>query len=153
MIVLLSLLIKGFQSAGFCGFMFSSYRPELYRCCLCWRDDVTLLIGWADMVQVGKLVICLVVWIIHQFVCLLGHSFGCSSLLLFVSQCLSVCSFTPNHIIFPQICVVKERLVQRSDLPPLVVEIGKQQLFGFFFSIHWLSTLSFQTLCTVIQIK
>ncbi|XP_020616436.1 vacuolar protein sorting-associated protein 41 homolog [Orbicella faveolata] len=49
-----------------------SYRPELYRCCLCWRDGITLLIGWADMVQ---------------------------------------------------ICVVKERLVQRSDLPPLVVEI------------------------------
>ena len=34
---------------------FCSYRPELYRCCLCWRDDVTLLIGWADMVQVGPM--------------------------------------------------------------------------------------------------
>lgn len=49
-----------------------NYRPELYRCCLCWRDSITLLIGWADMVQ---------------------------------------------------ICVVKERLVQRLDLPSLVVEI------------------------------
>lgn len=107
----------------------SSYRPELYRCCLCWRDDVTLLIGWADMVQVET----------RSYLCSgLKHSLVCSfmnlviylvnmlSLLLFVSGCLSV--FLSHGIIFPQICVVKERLVQRSDLPPLVVEIGKHQL-------------------------
>ncbi|XP_027048267.1 vacuolar protein sorting-associated protein 41 homolog [Pocillopora damicornis] len=60
-----------------------NYRPELYRCCLCWRDDVTLLIGWADMVQ---------------------------------------------------ICVVKERLVPRSDLPPLVVEIVARFKTDYYIS-------------------
>ena len=35
---------------------FGRYRPELYRCCLCWKDDITLFIGWADMVQVRKVV-------------------------------------------------------------------------------------------------
>ncbi|XP_078376476.1 vacuolar protein sorting-associated protein 41 homolog isoform X2 [Oculina patagonica] len=60
-----------------------NYRPELYRCCLCWRDDVTLLIGWADTVQV---------------------------------------------------CVVKERLVQRSDLPPLVVEIVARFKTDYYIS-------------------
>ena len=35
---------------------FGRYRPELYRCCLCWKDDITLLIGWADMVQVWRIV-------------------------------------------------------------------------------------------------
>lgn len=56
---LLSLFENGFQSAvSTFQFFFSSYRPELYRCCLCWRDDITLLIGWADMVQVENLVIC-----------------------------------------------------------------------------------------------
>ncbi|XP_066028938.1 LOW QUALITY PROTEIN: vacuolar protein sorting-associated protein 41 homolog [Pocillopora verrucosa] len=60
-----------------------SYRPELYRCCLCWRDDVTLLIGWADMLQ---------------------------------------------------ICVVKERLVPRSDLPPLVVEIVARFKTDYYIS-------------------
>ena len=29
-----------------------SPRPDLYRCHLCWRDDRTLLIGWADCVKV-----------------------------------------------------------------------------------------------------
>lgn len=60
-----------------------NYRPELYRCCLCWKDDITLLIGWADMVQ---------------------------------------------------ICVVKERLIQRSDLPPLVVEIVARFKTDYYIS-------------------
>ena len=30
-----------------------SPRPDLYRCRLTWRDDATLLIGWANSVQVG----------------------------------------------------------------------------------------------------
>ncbi|XP_071158448.1 vacuolar protein sorting-associated protein 41 homolog [Mytilus edulis] len=29
-----------------------AYRPELYRCNLCWRNEKTLLIGWADRVKV-----------------------------------------------------------------------------------------------------
>ncbi|KAK2570430.1 Vacuolar protein sorting-associated protein 41-like protein [Acropora cervicornis] len=61
------------------------YRPELYRCCLCWKDDKTLLIGWADIVQ---------------------------------------------------ICVVKERLLfsQKSDLPPLVVEIVARFKSDYYIS-------------------
>ncbi|ELU13950.1 hypothetical protein CAPTEDRAFT_174173 [Capitella teleta] len=27
-------------------------RPEIYRCSLCWKDEFTLLIGWADQVKV-----------------------------------------------------------------------------------------------------
>ena len=27
-------------------------RPELYRCNLCWKDDWTLLIGWASSIKV-----------------------------------------------------------------------------------------------------
>ena len=38
-----------------------------------------------------------------------------------------------NCIFLLQICVVKERLIQRSDLPPLVVEIGL--LFSVFLFI------------------
>lgn len=62
-----------------------NYRPELYRCCLCWRDDITLLIGWADVVQ---------------------------------------------------ICVVKERLIlsQKTDLPPLVVEIVARFKTDYYIS-------------------
>ena len=63
-----------------------------------------------------------------HFVHLFGHfifSFVC------VCKHLSICSFASHCIIFLQICVVKERLVQRSDLPPLVVEIGKHQLVAF----------------------
>ncbi|XP_067021435.1 vacuolar protein sorting-associated protein 41 homolog isoform X2 [Acropora muricata] len=61
------------------------YRPELYRCCLCWKDDKTLLIGWADIVQ---------------------------------------------------ICIVKERLLfsQKSDLPPLVVEIVARFKSDYYIS-------------------
>ena len=29
-----------------------SPRPDLYRCCLCWENDRTLIIGWADSVKV-----------------------------------------------------------------------------------------------------
>ena len=29
--------------------------PETYRCCLCWADDTTLLIGWGDWVKIGKI--------------------------------------------------------------------------------------------------
>jgi len=29
--------------------------PEKYRCCLCWENDSTLLIGWGDSVKVGQL--------------------------------------------------------------------------------------------------
>lgn len=29
-----------------------SLRPELYRCCFCWKDDRTLLVGWADTIKV-----------------------------------------------------------------------------------------------------
>ena len=39
-----------------------SYRPELYRCCLCWKDDITLLIGWADMVQVWRILFDITFW-------------------------------------------------------------------------------------------
>ena len=28
------------------------YRPELCRCNMCWKDERTLLIGWADRVKV-----------------------------------------------------------------------------------------------------
>ena len=28
------------------------YRPELCRCNMCWKDERTLLIGWADSVKV-----------------------------------------------------------------------------------------------------
>ncbi|XP_070565310.1 vacuolar protein sorting-associated protein 41 homolog [Ptychodera flava] len=31
-----------------------SLRPEIYRCHLCWRDDITLLIGWADRIKICK---------------------------------------------------------------------------------------------------
>jgi len=29
--------------------------PEKYKCCLCWENDDTLLIGWGDSVKVGQL--------------------------------------------------------------------------------------------------
>jgi len=29
--------------------------PEKYRCCLCWENDDTILIGWGDSVKVGQL--------------------------------------------------------------------------------------------------
>ncbi|KAH3763249.1 vacuolar protein sorting 41, partial [Pelomyxa schiedti] len=29
-----------------------SPRPDLYRCCLCWEDERTLIIGWADGVKI-----------------------------------------------------------------------------------------------------
>ncbi|XP_077978241.1 vacuolar protein sorting-associated protein 41 homolog [Glandiceps talaboti] len=32
----------------------TSLRPEIYRCHLCWKDDVTLLIGWADRIKICK---------------------------------------------------------------------------------------------------
>ena len=31
---------------------FRSPRPDLYRCRLCWKDDNTLLIGWANYIRV-----------------------------------------------------------------------------------------------------
>jgi hypothetical protein len=31
-----------------------SPRADLYRCRMCWKDDTTLLIGWADMVKIAK---------------------------------------------------------------------------------------------------
>ncbi|KAI9283703.1 hypothetical protein BC943DRAFT_280643 [Umbelopsis sp. AD052] len=31
-----------------------SPRGDLYRCRMCWKDDTTLLIGWADMVKIAK---------------------------------------------------------------------------------------------------
>lgn len=88
---LLSLFIKGFQQGFklFNRFVFlSSYRPELYQCCLCWRDDVTLLIGWADMVQVEN---CshLSSGLKHSFVC----SFMWSLIWLFhLFFCLCLCT-------------------------------------------------------------
>ena len=33
-------------------FFTSSHRADLCHCCLYWRDDRTLLIGWADSVKV-----------------------------------------------------------------------------------------------------
>ena len=30
----------------------SAPRPDIYRCYLCWKDDSTLLIGWANMVKI-----------------------------------------------------------------------------------------------------
>eukprot|EP01126_Amoeba_proteus_P049870 TRINITY_DN5851_c0_g1_i16.p1 TRINITY_DN5851_c0_g1~~TRINITY_DN5851_c0_g1_i16.p1 ORF type:complete len:820 (+),score=181.45 TRINITY_DN5851_c0_g1_i16:313-2772(+) len=32
----------------------NSPRPDLYRCCLCWEDPTTIIIGWADSVKIGK---------------------------------------------------------------------------------------------------
>ena len=33
-------------------FLVPSYRPELYGCQLVWKDDHTLLLGWADRIKV-----------------------------------------------------------------------------------------------------
>ncbi|KAI9339039.1 hypothetical protein BDR26DRAFT_396978 [Obelidium mucronatum] len=30
-----------------------SPRPDLFRCNLCWKDDETIMIGWADSVKIG----------------------------------------------------------------------------------------------------
>jgi hypothetical protein len=35
-----------------------SPRPDMYRCNLCWEDDTTLLIGWADSIKIGKVKVC-----------------------------------------------------------------------------------------------
>ncbi|KAM3580631.1 Vacuolar protein sorting-associated protein 41 [Umbelopsis sp. WA50703] len=32
-----------------------SPRGDLYRCRMCWKDDTTLLIGWANMVKIAKI--------------------------------------------------------------------------------------------------
>jgi hypothetical protein len=37
-----------------------SPRGDLYRCRMCWKDDSTLLIGWADMVKIAKVRVCIV---------------------------------------------------------------------------------------------
>jgi hypothetical protein len=31
----------------------NSPRADLYKCRLCWKDDATLLIGWANSVKIG----------------------------------------------------------------------------------------------------
>jgi len=31
-----------------------SPRPDLYRCCLCWENPTTIIIGWADSIKIGK---------------------------------------------------------------------------------------------------
>ena len=31
-----------------------SPRPDMYRCNLCWENERTLLIGWADSVKIGQ---------------------------------------------------------------------------------------------------
>ena len=33
-----------------------SLRPDMYPCSLCWKDNVTLIIGWGTSVKVGLLV-------------------------------------------------------------------------------------------------
>ena len=30
-----------------------SPRPDLYYCCLCWKNDNVLLVGWADSVKIA----------------------------------------------------------------------------------------------------
>ena len=30
-----------------------SPRPDMYNCCLCWKSDTVLLIGWADSVKIA----------------------------------------------------------------------------------------------------
>lgn len=35
-----------------------SPRAELYRCNLCWENDVTLIIGWADSVKIMQIRVC-----------------------------------------------------------------------------------------------
>jgi hypothetical protein len=32
-----------------------SPKADLYRCSLCWEDQHTLLIGWADMVKIATI--------------------------------------------------------------------------------------------------
>ena len=33
----------------------NSPHPELYQCNLCWENDSTLLIGWADSIKIGQI--------------------------------------------------------------------------------------------------
>jgi len=59
----MSLDLHKYLTINFCYFLLSfqcifvfSLRPELYRCCLCWKDDRTLLIGWANSIKVWDMV-------------------------------------------------------------------------------------------------
>lgn len=41
-----------FRKSSFC---YYSPRADLYRCHLCWENDFTLLIGWADSIKIGQI--------------------------------------------------------------------------------------------------
>ena len=65
-----------------------SPRPELFHCRLAWKDDRTLLIGWADSVKVGCCDLSLSLSLCLSLSVSLCLSFVCLSLSLL---CLSAC--------------------------------------------------------------
>ena len=53
------------------------YRPELCRCNMCWKDERTLLIGWADRVKVYLYFFSFLCMVSLQKVYLYVFSFRC----------------------------------------------------------------------------
>lgn len=121
-------------------FSFFSPRPELYRCYLFWKDNTTLIIGWAKHIQVIhgtmtykiSLISFTAIWYCWE------HAWTFNE--CFVHVCIY--EFSCRLMFLLKVCVVKERVRTNGNqnpehklLPSRYVEIG---IIMLRWHIFWL---------------